>query len=96
MIRGVIIASRLANNNGGHNQDKHYELLLLGAMLERLQEAYALIVATSGRIIPKQTYRELPTEFHDGICHLRRIGIISISPVRPMQRYVSNRNLIIP
>ena len=45
IIRGLIIASRLANNNVGHNQDKHYELLLLGAMLERLPEAYALLVA---------------------------------------------------
>lgn len=40
------IASRLANNNGDYNQDKHYEVLLQGAMLERLPEAYASLVAT--------------------------------------------------
>ncbi len=40
------IASRLTNNNGGHNQNKHYEVLLQGAMLERLPEAYASLVAT--------------------------------------------------
>lgn len=40
------IASRLVNNNGGHNQDKHYEVLLQGAMLEKLPEAYASLVAT--------------------------------------------------
>ena len=40
------IVSRLVNNNGGHNQDKHYEVLLQGAMLEKLPEAYASLVST--------------------------------------------------
>lgn len=40
------IASRLVNKNGGRNQDKHYEVLLQGAMLEKLPEAYASLVAT--------------------------------------------------
>lgn len=40
------ISSRLVNNNGGHNQEKHYEVLLQGAILEKLPEGYASLVAT--------------------------------------------------
>ena len=40
------IVSRLTNNNGNYKQDKHYEVLLQGAMLERLPEAYASLVTT--------------------------------------------------
>ena len=40
------IASRLVGNKGGRNQNKHYEVLLQGAMLENLPEAYASLVAT--------------------------------------------------
>ena len=40
------IASRLINNNGRRNQNKYYKVLLQGAMLERLPEAYASLVAT--------------------------------------------------
>ena len=40
------IVSRLTNNNDDYKQDKHYEVLLQGAILERLPEAYALLVAT--------------------------------------------------
>lgn len=34
------ISSRLVNKNRGHNQEKHYEILLQGAMLEKLSKAY--------------------------------------------------------
>ena len=32
------IASRLVNNNGRHNQNEYYEVLLQGAMLDKLLE----------------------------------------------------------
>lgn len=34
------IASRLVNNNGRRNQNKHHEVLLQGAMLEKLAGPY--------------------------------------------------------
>ena len=40
------IASRLVKNNGGHNQNQYYHVLFPGAMLEKLPEAYASLVAT--------------------------------------------------
>ena len=40
------IVSRLINKNGNYRQDKYYEVLLQGAMLERLLEDYVLLVAT--------------------------------------------------
>ena len=39
------IVSRLTNNNSNYRQDKHYEILLQGAMLERLPEVYTSLVA---------------------------------------------------
>lgn len=39
------IASRLANKNGYQHQDKAYEVLLQGAMLEKLPESYALFIS---------------------------------------------------
>ena len=40
------IISRLTNNNGDYKQDKHYKVLLQGAMLEKLPEAYVSLIAT--------------------------------------------------
>ena len=40
------ISSRLVNNNRGYNQEKHYKVLFQGAILEKLLEAYASLIAT--------------------------------------------------
>lgn len=40
------ISSRLVNNNGGRNKEKHYEVLLQGSMLEKFPKAYTSLVAT--------------------------------------------------
>ena len=38
------ISSKLLNNNGGHNQEKYYKVLLQGTMLEKLPKAYVSLV----------------------------------------------------
>lgn len=53
------IASRLVSNKGGWNQNKHYEVLLQGAMLERLPDAYASLVATMDTEWTDYTYADL-------------------------------------
>lgn len=39
------ISSRLVNNNRWQNQEKHYEVLLQGDILEKLSKAYASLMA---------------------------------------------------
>lgn len=58
------IASRLVKNNGGHNQEKHYEVLLQGAMLENLPEAYVSLVATIGTKWTSYTSANLRETIH--------------------------------
>ena len=58
------MASRLVNNNGGHNQNKHYEILLQGAMLDKLPAAYASLVATMDDEWTNYTSADLPGTIH--------------------------------
>ena len=40
------IASRLINNHGGYNQNKHYKIIFRKTILDKLLVIYALLVAT--------------------------------------------------
>lgn len=53
------IASRLVSHKGGWNQNKHYEVLLQGVMLETLPDIYALLVATMDTKWTDFTYVDL-------------------------------------
>lgn len=53
------IASRLANKNGYQHQDKAYEVLLQGAMLDKLPESYAPFISAMDKDWLDYTYADL-------------------------------------
>lgn len=58
------IASRLANKNGHKDQIKHYEVLLQGAMLDKLPEAYAPFISAMDEDWLDYTYADLRNTIH--------------------------------
>lgn len=62
------IASRLAHKTGDKHQTKHYEVLLQGAMLHKLPEAYAPFVSAMDNEWLDHTYADL----HDIIRRITR------------------------
>lgn len=58
------IASRLANKNGNKHQTKHYEVLLQGAMLDKLPEAYAPLTSAMDEDWLDYTYADLRNTIH--------------------------------
>lgn len=65
------IASRLANKNGYPQQDKSYEVLLQGAMLDKLPDSYAPFISGMDEDWIDYTYADLRKTIHRVTSYLK-------------------------
>lgn len=79
------IASRLANKNGYQQQDKAYEVLLQGAMLDKLPESYAPFISAMDEHWLDYTYADLRYTIH------RVTRYLKTDPLKVLH-FVSNAN----